>query len=72
MLDQVHTRVLVVMGTQDPDFPDQQAEADFIVDRLGGRVAMIPDAGHYPQNEFPELTTPEIVRFALEIREMHA
>ena len=68
VLDQVHTQVLVVMGSKDPDFPDQQAEADFIVERLGGRAAMIPGAGHYPQNEFPELTTPEIVGFALEIK----
>ena len=68
VLDQVHTEVLVVMGTKDPDFPDQQAEADFITAHLGGRIAMIPGAGHYPQNEFPELTTPEIVRFALGIK----
>jgi pimeloyl-ACP methyl ester carboxylesterase len=72
VLDQVRTEVLVVMGTKDPDFPDQQAEADFIVERLGGRVAMIEGAGHYPQNEFPELTTPEIVRFALEIKDRNA
>ncbi len=25
---------------------------------------MIPDAGHYPQAEFPELTTPVVVEFA--------
>jgi pimeloyl-ACP methyl ester carboxylesterase len=68
VLDQVHTEVLVVMGTKDPDFPDQQAEAEFITGHLGGRIAMIPGAGHYPQNEFPELTTPEIVRFALGIK----
>jgi hypothetical protein len=27
LLDNVHTRVLVVMGTKDPDFADQQGEA---------------------------------------------
>ena len=25
---------------------------------------MIPDAGHYPQAEFPELTTPAVLEFA--------
>lgn len=64
VLDQVHTPVLVVMGTKDPDFADQQGEADWIVERLGGRAVMIPDAGHYPQSEFAELTTPVIVEFA--------
>ncbi|MEP6560943.1 MAG: alpha/beta hydrolase, partial [Nakamurella sp.] len=69
VLDQVHTEVLVVMGSKDPDFPDQQAEANFIADRLHGRVAMIPDAGHYPQAELPELTSPVIVEFAQQIRD---
>jgi pimeloyl-ACP methyl ester carboxylesterase len=60
----VSTEVLVVMGSKDPDFPDPQAEADLIAQRLQGRVAMIPDAGHYPQSEFPELTTPVVLEFA--------
>lgn len=63
-LDRVSTDVLVVMGSKDPDFPDQQAEAEMIAERLGGRAAMIPEAGHYPQSEFPELTTPIILEFA--------
>ncbi len=63
-LARVSTDVLVVMGSKDPDFPDQRAEAELIAERLGGRVAMIPDAGHYPQSEFPELTTPAVLEFA--------
>jgi pimeloyl-ACP methyl ester carboxylesterase len=63
-LAKVSTDVLVVMGTKDPDFPDQQAEAQWIADRLGGRVVMVPDAGHYPQSEFPEVTTPAVLQFA--------
>ena len=67
VLDQVHTPVLVVMGTKDPDFPDQRAEAASIADRLHGRVEMITDAGHYPQSEFPELTTPVVLDFARQL-----
>ena len=63
-LDRVHAPVLVVMGTKDPDFPDQLAEASMIADRLHGRYEMITDAGHYPQAEFPELTTPVVLDFA--------
>jgi len=66
-LDRVHTKVLVVMGSKDPDFPDQQAEATMIAERLGGRFVMIPDAGHYPQSEFPELTTPAVIEFAQQL-----
>jgi pimeloyl-ACP methyl ester carboxylesterase len=64
VLDQVHTNVLVVMGSKDPDFPDPRAEADLIASRLSGKVVMIQDAGHYPQSEFPELTTPAVLEFA--------
>ena len=41
-----------------------------VADRLGGRVVMIPDAGHYPQAEFPELTTPAIVEFARAVKRL--
>jgi pimeloyl-ACP methyl ester carboxylesterase len=63
-LARVSTAVLVVMGSKDPDFPDQQAEAEMIADRLGGYAVLIPDAGHYPQSEFPELTSPVVLEFA--------
>jgi pimeloyl-ACP methyl ester carboxylesterase len=63
-LAKVSTNVLVVMGGKDTDFPDQQGEAQWIADRLGGRVVMVPDAGHYPQAEFPEVTTPAVLEFA--------
>jgi pimeloyl-ACP methyl ester carboxylesterase len=69
VLDQVHTDVLVVMGSKDPDFLDQQAEADFIAERLHGRAVMIPGAGHYPQAELPEVTSPTIVQFARQIQQ---
>ena len=62
-LDDVAAPTLVVMGAADPDFPDAAAEADFIGERLGGRVLMVPSAGHYPHAEYPELVTPEVVRF---------
>jgi len=64
VLDRVHTPALVVMGTKDPDFPDQRAEAAMIADRLHGSYEMITDAGHYPQAEFPELTRPVVLEFA--------
>jgi pimeloyl-ACP methyl ester carboxylesterase len=67
VLDQVHTNVLVVMGSKDPDFADPRAEADLVASRLSGKVVMISGAGHYPQAEFPELTSPEVVEFARSI-----
>src|SRR5438105_7942519 len=49
----VRAPALVVMGTKDSDFPDPEAEAGLVADRVRGRVAMIEGAGHYPQVEFP-------------------
>jgi len=62
-LAEVKARTLVVMGDRDPDFPDPKAEAAHIAERLGGRVVMVPGAGHYPQAEYPEIVTPAVVDF---------
>jgi pimeloyl-ACP methyl ester carboxylesterase len=62
-LAEVNARTLVVMGDRDPDFPDPTAEAALIADRLGGRVLMVPGAGHYPHAEYPEIVAPAILDF---------
>jgi pimeloyl-ACP methyl ester carboxylesterase len=62
-LTQVKAPILVVMGTKDPDFPDPVDEANFIAQQTGGRVALIDGAGHYPQTEMPDDTTPIILDF---------
>lgn len=62
-LAEVRARALVVMGGRDPDFPDPAAEADWIAERLGGEVLLVPEAGHYPHAEYPEVVNPAILRF---------
>lgn len=57
----VTTPALVIMGSQDPDFPDPAAEAHLIAGRLRGDVVLIDGAGHYPQAEFPALTADAIL-----------
>ena len=55
---------LVVMGAQDPDFPDPKAEADWIANVLrDADVVMVPEAGHYPQSQQPEITTDAVIHF---------
>ena len=63
-LDEIHSPSLIVMGERDRDFPDPAAEAEWIARRLGSEVLLVPDAGHYPQAEYPELVTPRVVDFA--------
>lgn len=67
ILGNVQTPTLIVMGDMDPDFPDPEAEARWIAERLRGKVLMVPGAGHYPQAEFPELVSPAIVEFVRRI-----
>ena len=60
---------LVVMGEGDPDFRDPAGEARWIEEHLtgagrgGAEVLMVPDAGHYPHAQRPEIVTPAVVDF---------
>ncbi len=62
-LADVTAPTLVVMGEQDPDFPDPQAEAHWIARALHAQVVMVPDAGHYPQSQRPDITTAAVLSF---------
>jgi pimeloyl-ACP methyl ester carboxylesterase len=66
-LGAVQAKTLVIMGELDPDFPDPRAEADWIAAHLDARVAMVPEAGHYPQSQRPDLVTPAILEFLTEV-----
>jgi pimeloyl-ACP methyl ester carboxylesterase len=61
-LAEVATPTLVLMGELDPDFPDPRAEADWIAEILHGDVVMVPDAGHYPQSQRPDLAAAAVIR----------
>lgn len=52
-LPRVRTDALVVMGDQDRDFADPEAEARWVAEALHGEHRMIPGAGHYPMGEQP-------------------
>ena len=62
-LELVTAPTLVVMGTQDPDWPDPIAEAEFIQEKMSAELVLIDGAGHYPQTEMPEKTAPAIIEF---------
>ena len=62
-LGDVSAPTLVVMGELDPDFPSPRAEADWIAQTLHGEVVMVPEAGHYPQSQRPDVTTEAVIRF---------
>lgn len=62
----VHCPALVVMGSNDSDFPDPEAEAAAIVGLLPaglGRYEMIENAGHYPHAQYPQQVADAILPF---------
>jgi len=62
-LGTVTAPVLVVMGELDPDWKDPTAEANWIGDALHAEVVMVPEAGHYPQGQQPDVTSDAVERF---------
>lgn len=62
-LADVTAPVLVIMGERDPDFADPAAEARWIGETLHGDVVMVPEAGHYPQSQQPEITADAVLAF---------
>ena len=63
-LDDVRAPSLVIMGTDDPDFPSASEEAGWVTGRLKAQLQLVTGAGHYPHAEFPEIVGPRVVEFA--------
>lgn len=60
----VRAPALVVMGELDRDFDDPAAEARWVAGQLDGEVLMVPEAGHYPHAQRPDLVVPAVAAFA--------
>jgi pimeloyl-ACP methyl ester carboxylesterase len=62
-LGDVRAPTLVVMGDRDSDFPDPVAEAAWVAERLNAKSLIVPEAGHYPHAEYPEVVAPGVLSF---------
>lgn len=62
-LHEVEAPALVVMGGADPDFADPASEATYVADRLGAELLLVPEVGHYPHVEAPDVVIPALVAF---------
>ncbi len=63
VLGKVSAPTLVVMGELDPDFPKPADEAAWIAKQLNGSVLMVPESGHYPQSQRPDVVNPAVIEF---------
>jgi pimeloyl-ACP methyl ester carboxylesterase len=65
-LPSVRCPALIIMGAEDPDFPDPAAEGEAIVAALPaglGSVAVIPGAGHYAHAQTPDQVAALVIPF---------
>jgi pimeloyl-ACP methyl ester carboxylesterase len=68
-LADVRCPALLVLGRDDSDFPNPEAEAKAIVGLLPaglGQYEMIDNAGHYPHAEYPQQVARAILPFLVE------
>jgi len=65
-LGRVDARTLVVMGRQDPDFADPDAEARWVAQQVRGTARLVDEAGHYPHAQRPDVVTPAVLAFLAE------
>ncbi|MDT0328884.1 alpha/beta fold hydrolase [Nocardiopsis lambiniae] len=64
----LRARAVVIGGELDPDWKDPAAEAAWVGSVVGGRVVMVPDCGHYPQSQRPDLVVPVLKELIEEVR----
>lgn len=62
-LGDVKAPAIVIMGDSDADFKDPAGEAKWIGEKLNAQVVLVPEAGHYPQSQRPDITTPAVLGF---------
>ena len=65
-LPNVQCPALIIMGAEDPDFPDPRAEGEAIVAALPagvGTLAVIPGAGHYAHAQTPDQVAALVIPF---------
>ena len=68
-LANIQCKALVVMGSDDSDFPDPMAEAVAVVGLMPaglGQYVMIDKAGHYPHAQYPQQVATAIIQFLKE------
>ena len=55
--------VFAFVGAVDPDFKDPAAEAVWLRSAVDAEVTLIPDVGHYPQHQAPQIVVDDTLAF---------
>lgn len=60
---EISAPALVVVGALDPDYRDPGAELAWMRDTLDARGILVPEVGHYPQHQAPDVVVPAVLDF---------
>ncbi|MCK0117868.1 alpha/beta hydrolase [Isoptericola sp. S6320L] len=69
-LAEIQAPALAVVGALDPDFGDPAAELAWVQGALGTparHAVLVPEAGHYPQHQTPDVVVPAVLDFLAEL-----
>ena len=66
--DEIHTPAIIFVGELDPDYSDPTAELAWMGERIGATTVPVPDAGHYPQFQRPDVVVPATLDFLAGLR----
>lgn len=62
-LSEVSTPALVIIGDQDPDFRTPADELAWATAAISAEGLLVPDAGHYPHAQRPDVVVPAMLQF---------
>ena len=62
-LENVSQPSLIVMGTEDPDFPDARREAQELARIMKADLLLMEGSGHYPQADNLDMVAKAILDF---------
>lgn len=68
-IGKVQARVMVVMGEKDPDWSEPLKEMEWVAGQFqGAKTLAVPEAGHAPQFEKPDIVGNGVLEFVNELR----
>lgn len=67
-LPSVSAPALIVMGDRDPDFRSPADELTWATETLDAEGLLVPDTGHYPQAQRPDLVAEATLSFLAKVR----
>ena len=67
-LAEITAPALIMIGDHDPDFRSPATELAWGAEAINADGVLVPDAGHYPQSQRPDVVVPAVLHFLAKTR----